>query len=162
VLELYAGCGSHSEVLAAVLRNNLTYPGGQRVRVTRLTVDNDPQLHPAPGLVADLRVWRQNHTAALMDRYPNKRFVLHASPPCQAFSIANTTSEVALELLMRAADPLVLAPLQIFRDLGDRALALTVENPGTGRLVGRDVSARLPGSLPGTTVSPCTAEVHTQ
>ena len=153
MLELFAGCGSHSSVVAAVLSENLKYPGSQRVRVTRLTVDNDARLEPRPGLVADLRVWRREHTAALLDVYPNKRFVVHASPPCQAYSVANTTSETSLEELMNEADPLVRAPLFIYQDLcdmGNRALALTVENPGTGRLVGRDVSgcSRVSGTCP--------------
>jgi hypothetical protein len=133
-------------VVAAVLDNNLTYPRNRRRPrgtepdrpfIRRLTIDSDARLKP--DLVADLGVWGRDHTAALLDVYPNMRFVLHASPPCQGYSRAATKCNRSKQERQSEADLLVAAALQAYHDLGDRALAMTIENPGTGDLVGREV-----------------------
>ena len=67
--------------------------------------------------------------------------VVLASPPCQAYSHANTTSREPLEILLQAADKLVAAVEPLSRH--PRVVAVVVENPGTGRLLGRKVGGEL-------------------
>lgn len=67
------------------------------------------------------------------------QIILLASPPCQAYSIANTTSRDLPDL--EEADKLVKAVDDIASALS--ACIVVLENPGTGKLVGRDVVAFL-------------------
>lgn len=72
MLEMYAGSGTHSVVVCAVLCNNLA--GGN---VLRVTVDNDPDLRPT--IVGDIRAWTSEHTEVLLSRYPRRVFIVHGS-----------------------------------------------------------------------------------
>ena len=85
VLELFSGAGTHSTLVSGVLINNLLYKGKHgrkhRVNISRLTVDNVELCKPS--LLADMGVWTPQHTSALQARFPNKHFVVLASPPCQ-------------------------------------------------------------------------------
>ena len=107
------------------------------VRWCRVTVDNGPGLQPT--IRGDLRAWGPEHTAALQTRFPARHWYVHGSPPFTEYSVANTTAKRPLEVRLKEADELVAVVFAIFRQLGDRALVLTLENPGTGKLVGRKV-----------------------
>ena len=89
--------------------------------------------------MADLGMWAPVHTAELLQRYPNKDFIVLASPPCQHYSVANTTSKRPLQQRLQEADRLVQAAIDIFASLGKRGLAMLLENPGTGKLRARKV-----------------------
>jgi hypothetical protein len=134
VLELFAGAGTHSAIVCAVLKNNL--PSANYYRVT---VDCDEALNP--DIVGDIGAWTSEHSAALRGRYPLCNFILHGSPPCTQYSVANTTSKRPEKERLAEADENVKQMLSVYRDLGDSALLMTVENPGTGKLVGRPVSS---------------------
>lgn len=73
----------------------------------------------------------------------SSQFVLLMSPPCTAYSCANTTTKAAkLEELMKATDSLIDGVRhKIWNELCDsnRGICIVLENPATGRLPSRDV-----------------------
>lgn len=138
VLELFAGSATHSAILCAVMHNNL-----KGANVSCVSVDICSSLDST--IKGDMRVWNSSHTAALKSRFPLRCFLVHASPPCTEYSVANTTAERPLEERLLEADQLVAIVFAIYRDLGSSALLMTVENPGTGRLVGREVGSKEEG-----------------
>lgn len=133
VVEVFAGTSSHSKLV----RDHLAKHSVPKVNVSCISIDIDRK--HVPDICGDMRAWGSTHTAALKARFPNRHFIVHGSPPCQDYSQANTTSKRPLEERLPGADMLVLRLLDLYRDLGDRALVLMVENPGTGRLVKREV-----------------------
>jgi hypothetical protein len=103
-----------------------------------VTIDLDEKKNPT--IVGDMRHWGDAHTVELQSRFPERFFIVHGSPPCTDYSAANTTAKRPREERLTKADELVKSLLCLFYKLGDRGLVLTVENPGTGRLVNRAVS----------------------
>lgn len=154
VLELYSGCGQHGDIVASQLRENLWLPphgtsrhrarkcakapsdprgtaGMTRAIVTLITVDSNPSSNAT--LTFDARGLSDSNLALLRSKIPNKIVVLLSSPPCTAYSVANTTGYRDLV----GADELVEVVKRVHYGLACECTV--VENPGTGLLVHRDV-----------------------
>jgi hypothetical protein len=95
------------------------------------SIDNNPASQAV--LKLDATGLTEANLALFRSRIPNKHVVLLASPPCQMYSQANTTGVIDLE----AADALVAMVVQVHYGLA--CVCTVLENPGTGKLVYRDV-----------------------
>ena len=120
VVELFAGHGHVSDTAAWMLDE-----------CPRVTVDINPARDP--DICMDLSKWDARDSAALRARFPDRRPIVFASPPCENYSRMNTTGRPNLAL----ADALVAKVREISEAIG--AVAVFVENPGTGKLYGREV-----------------------
>ena len=136
-MELFSGCGSHGEIICNTLRNDLHPLAGlckpfvNLIRIDILKKDNGN-----PELVADLLHFKKEHVASLKKCYPNKCWVVLASPPCQTYSKANTTGDTSPEALLRADEHVRVA--QNFIVHLDAFIGI-LENPATGLLKHREV-----------------------
>jgi hypothetical protein len=119
ILELFSGHGHVSDTAAWMLD------------CPRWTVDFDPS--GGPSQVKDIGEWTAQDSEDLKARFPERRPIVFASPPCENYSRMNTTGKPDLE----AADALVAKVREISEAIG--AVAVFVENPGTGKLYGREV-----------------------
>ncbi len=144
VLELYSGCGVHSCIVSGQLRENLWVPQRSGLISTRKQITEKRTLAVVTQYSIDLcgdatlrldaRGLTQCSLALFRSRIPNKRVVLLASPPCTAYSIANTTGIRNLQL----ADQLVTIVQQVHYGLDCDCTIM--ENPATGMLPRRDVA----------------------
>lgn len=136
VLELYSGCGHHGDIISTVLKETLCDSDGHRPHVTLLRVDNKVAGIGNPEIGADITTATCADIQKLKLRYPNKRWIVIASPPCEAYSKANTTGDTS-EQALALADAKVLQVQNFIENL--EATLGVLENPGTGRLKSRKV-----------------------
>ena len=91
------------------------------------------------------RRWDPTHVCNILDFEPEGEFDhVHASPPCQQYSIARTTAKTPRDL--EGADRLVLRALALINRAQARNpnLTWTLENPATGLLTKRSFMQDLP------------------
>lgn len=143
VIELYSGCGRHGHIVSSHLMEHLWLPKGKsrlrsergtsrtRAIVTLYSIDNNPDSKSS--LKIDATGLTDSNLALIRSLIPHKLVVLLASPPCTAYSRANTTGVRDLE----GADELVAVAKHVHYGLGVECTV--VENPGTGQLMNRDV-----------------------
>jgi len=136
VLELFCGCGEHGENVANVLRATLKDSTGGRPHVTLIRADIQKQEKEIE-MQCDLLSASSEGICRLKNLFPNKRWIVLASPPCQAYSRANTTGKNRLEDGMQEADKRVKLVVDFISKL--EAVLGVVENPETGRLKDREV-----------------------
>ena len=136
VLELYSGCGHHGDIISTILKETLCDSQGHRPHVTLLRVDNKVAGIGNPEIGADITTATCADIQKLKLRYPNKHWIVIASPPCEAYSKANTTGDTSEEALA-LADTKVLQVQNFIENL--EATLGVLENPATGRLKLRNV-----------------------
>lgn len=136
VLELYSGCGHHGDIISTVLKDTLCDSDGHRPHITLLRVDNRVAGIGNPEIVADITTATSADMHKLRLIYPNKLWIVIASPPCEAYSKANTTGDTSEEALA-LADAKVLQVQNFIENL--EATLGVLENPATGRLKSRNV-----------------------
>eukprot|EP00798_Chlamydomonas_sp_ICE-L_P014924 gene14924-20977_t len=139
ILELFSGRGSHSLYLKEAMAHKLEHktPEGRAFRphVTVFRLDCVLREPGNPELHCDILTASKELVQALKDKFPLKRWIILASPPCTVYSRANTTGDTSKEAL-RAADKFV-AIVELFtRTLGGITI---LENPATGKLKTREV-----------------------
>eukprot|EP00955_Chlamydomonas_euryale_P043377 352575-Chlamydomonas_euryale.AAC.2 len=83
------------------------------------------------------------HARAHAQDLPVHDFVITTFPPCQQDCAATTMSGRSLDKQLAEAKVLITAAINVHRCMGMRSLAMVVENPGTGKLVGRKMGGRL-------------------
>lgn len=119
ILELFSGHGSVSSIMGRII--------GCQVE----TLDMDPR--SGASMCVNILDWGQEHADDLRERHGTRRPIIFASPPCEHYSRARTTSPRDLTL----ADKRVAMVERIARELD--ACAVIMENP-VGLLAGRDVA----------------------
>jgi site-specific DNA-cytosine methylase len=136
-LELFSGCGRHGEIVTNTLKHYLDpFAGLCTPFVNLIRIDIKKKNNANPELVADLLHFNMDHVARLKKCYPNKCWVVLASPPCQTYSKANTTGDTSPEALIRADQHVIVA--QNFIVNLDAYIGI-LENPATGLLKNRKV-----------------------
>ncbi len=136
VLELYSGSGAHGRLIATVLNEALVDKQGHRPHITLLRVDRVMAGVMNPEINADIMSATPSDIRKLKWLYPNKRWVVLASPPCETYSVANTTGDTSKRALA-LADEKVLQVQSFIQNL--EATLGVLENPATGRLKQRQV-----------------------
>lgn len=125
VLEVYCGHASVSKIMQHMLKCPVE------------TIDIDPFFEPS--MCMDALMWSSMHATILKEKYPNRRPIVFASPPCQHYSLMRTTGS-ARDL--EHADKHVSIIETIANDLN--ACLVLIENPATGLLKTRPVIQFLP------------------
>jgi site-specific DNA-cytosine methylase len=136
VLELYSGSGAHGHIIATVLKETLIDKEGHRPHISLIRADIKQAAAGNPEINADIMSATSADIRRLKLMYPNKRWIVLASPPCESYSIANTTGDTSKHAL-EVADEKVLQ-VQKFIDNLEATLGV-LENPATGRLKQRKV-----------------------
>lgn len=125
VLEVYCGHASVSKIMQHMLKCPVE------------TIDMDSSFEPS--MCMDALSWNSTHATTLEEKYPDRRAIVFASPPCQHYSLMRTTGP-ARDL--EHADKHVRIIETIARDLN--ACLVFIENPATGLLRTREAIQFLP------------------
>lgn len=125
ILELFSGNGTVSKVARLIL--GCPY----------LTIDYDETIEPSLyHMCFDIHDWNKETKDMIQKRWPDRRPVIFASPPCEEYSKMKTCGERDLEY----ADKCVLRVKEIAEQLD--AWVVILENPRTGMLKDREVIKR--------------------
>lgn len=135
MLELYSGRCTHGHLIAQEIRDKYelrTTDGMMKIPVHHISVDTDG----SPTLKVNALGFTDGNIKALKAKFPNCKFIILASPPCQNYSKCNTTGVITGHTLA-LSDQLVGIIRRFEAALG--SILTIIENPATGKLPNRDV-----------------------